>query len=60
MKHSGNVPLFNVPGTLFWEYSPEFHREPFPNIPGMYHGNIRRIFHKHIFAQWVRIFATLK
>ena len=40
MEHSGNIPIFNVPGTLFWEYSPEFHREPFPNIPGIYHGNI--------------------
>ena len=30
MEHSGNIHIFNVPGTLFWEYSPEFRRELFP------------------------------
>ena len=34
MDHSGNIPIFNIPGTLFWECSPEFHRELFPNISG--------------------------
>ena len=57
MEHSGNIPIFNIPGTLFWEYSPEFHRELFPNIPGIYHGNVPRIFHEHIFARSV---ATLR
>ena len=28
-------------------------REPFPNIPGIYYGNVPRIFHEHIFARWV-------
>ena len=53
MEHSGNITIFNIPGTLFWEYSPEFHRELFPNIPRICHGNVPRIFHKHIFARWV-------
>ena len=56
MEHSGNIPIFNIPGTLFWEYSTEFHRELFPNIPGIYHGNVPRIFHEHIFVRWVRAF----
>ena len=53
MEHSGNIPIFNIPGTLFWEYSPEFQRELFPNIPGKYFGNVPRTFHEHIFARWV-------
>ena len=36
MEHSGNIPIFNIPKTLFWEYSPEFHMELFPNILGIY------------------------
>ena len=28
---------------IIWEYSPEFHRELFPNIPGIYHENFPRI-----------------
>ena len=52
MEHSENIPIFNIPGTLFWEYSPPFHRELFPNITGIYHGNITRKFHAHIFARW--------
>ena len=43
MEHSGNILIFNIPGTLFWEYSSEFHRELFPNILGIYHGNVPRI-----------------
>ena len=38
---------------LFWEYSPEFHRDIFLNISGIYHGNAPGIFHEHIFARWV-------
>ena len=53
MEHSGNISIFNIPGTSFWEYSPEFHRQPFPNIPGIYDGNVPRIFHEHVFARWV-------
>ena len=30
----------------------EFHRERFPNIPRIYHWNVLRIFHEHIFARW--------
>ena len=55
MEHAGNIPIVNVPGTLFWEYSPEFHKELFPNIPGIYNGNVQRIFHKHRFVRWVII-----
>ena len=25
----------------------------FPNILGIYHGNVPRIFHEHIFTRWV-------
>ena len=53
MEHSVNIPIFNVPGILFCEYSLEFHREPSWNIPGIYHGNVLRIFHEHKFARWV-------
>ena len=60
MEHSGNIPIFSICGTLFWEYSPEFHREFFPNIPGIYHGNVLQIFHEHTFARWVAAkFLTL-
>ena len=51
MKYSGNISIFNIPGTLPREYSPEFHRELFPDIPGIYHGYVPRIFHEHIFAR---------
>ena len=53
MEQSGNIPIFSIPGTSFWKYSPEFHRKFFPNIPEIYYGNVPRIFHKHIFAWWV-------
>ena len=53
MEYSGNIPIFNIPGTLFWEYSPEFHKELFPNIPTIYHGIVPRIFDQHIYAPWV-------
>ena len=59
MEHSGNIPIFNIPRTLFWEYSPEFHRELFPNTPGIYHGNVPRKFHEHIFARWVMTINSL-
>ena len=32
---------------------PWFHWEYFPNIPGIPHGNVPRIFHGHIFAWWI-------
>ena len=38
---------------IIWEYSPKFNRKLFLNIPGIYHLNVSRIFHKHIFARWV-------
>ena len=50
MEHLGNI---------IWEYSPEFHGEPFSNIPGIYHGNVSRISYEHIFAQYVIIQQTL-
>ena len=50
MEHSVNIPIFNIHGTLFWEYSLEFHREPLANIQRIYHGNVPRIFREHIFA----------
>ena len=31
---------------IIWEYSPEFHRELFPNILRIYHGNVPRILHE--------------
>ena len=31
---------------IIWKYSLEFHREHFPNILGINHGNVPRIFHK--------------
>ena len=37
---------------IIWEYFREVHKELFPNIPGMHHGNVQRIFHEHIFTQW--------
>ena len=52
MEHSRNIPIFIIPGTSFWEFSPEFHREFSPNIPGIYYGNVPRIFHEHIVARW--------
>ena len=48
----GNISILNIFGILFWEYSPEFHGELFPNIRGIYHGNIPQIFHKYIFVRW--------
>ena len=62
MEHSRSILIFNIPGTLFWEYSPEFHRELFPNIPGIYHWNVPPIFHDHIFSRWVfmKIFMKIK
>ena len=31
---------------MIWEYSPEFHRELFPNILRIYHGNVPQILHE--------------
>ena len=61
MEHSGNIPIFNFPGTLFWEYSPEFHRELFPNISGIYHRNVPQIFREHIYARglYYKIFIKI-
>ena len=42
MKRSGNNPIFNIPGALFWD------------IPQYFIGNFFRIFHEHIFAWWVK------
>ena len=51
MEHSGNIPIFNIPGTLFGNIP--------RNVWNLFqifrecHGNVPRIFHKHIFARWV-------
>ena len=63
MEHSGNIPTFSIPRTFPREYSyiqyswnmpqgifPGISRERFPNIPGIYHGNVPRIFQEHIFC----------
>ena len=39
MEHSGYI-LYSIFSEHFWEYSPEFPCELFPNIPGIYHGNV--------------------
>ena len=44
---------------IFSEYSPEFHWEYFPNILGISHGNVPRIFHEHIFARWVQLLSKI-
>ena len=53
MEHSGNIPIFNIPGTIFreqysgnniCEYYSQFLRALFLNIPGIYHGNVPRIY----------------
>ena len=51
-KHSGNIPIFNILGTLFGNI-PGISQGTFPHIPGIYYGNVPRIFHEHIFAWWV-------
>ena len=48
----GNIRIFNIPGTFLREYSLDFHRGRFQNIPGIYHGSVPRIFLEHIFARW--------
>ena len=45
MEYSGNISIFNIPGTFPREYSPEFYRELFPNILEIYRGNVPRIVH---------------
>ena len=52
MEHSGNIPIFNILGTLFGGFFLEFHRGLFPNIPVICHGNVPQIFHELIFARW--------
>ena len=37
---------------IICEYSPEFHTEPFLDIPGTYHGKVPKIFHEYIFERW--------
>ena len=50
MEHSGNIPIFNIPGTLYFGNIP---RNFIGNWePGIYHENVPRIFHEHIFARW--------
>ena len=45
MEHSGNISIFSIPGS-------------FGNIPGIYHGNVSRIFHEHIFVRWVKLLIS--
>ena len=51
MSH-GTIRLFNIPETLFWNYSPEFYWELFPNAMGLSHGNVPPTFREYIFSQW--------
>ena len=46
MGGSGNIPIFNIPGTLFWNFIENFS----PIILGIYQGNVPKMFHEHIFA----------
>ena len=52
MEQSGNIPVFNIPGTLFWNIPLNFIGNFFPNILGISHGSVSQIFHKHIFVRW--------
>ena len=52
MEHSGNIPIFNIPGTLFGNISRNFKGNFFSDILGIYHGNIPLIFYEYIFPQW--------
>ena len=54
MKQSGSIPTFSISGTLFGNIARNFIENFFTNILGVYHGNIPRTFHKHIFARWER------
>ena len=38
--------LYSIFPERYLEYSPEFHRDLFPNTLGIYHGNVPRIFHE--------------
>ena len=49
----GEYSYIQYSRNIIWGYSPEFYRELFPNIPGIYHGNVPRIFHENIFARYV-------
>ena len=53
MKQPGNIPIFNIPGTLCRDIPRNFIGNFFPNILGIFKGNVRRIFQEHIFAWWV-------
>ena len=45
MEHSGNIPIFSMPGTFFGNIPRDIGRELFPDIAP-------RILHEHIFARW--------
>ena len=53
MEQPGNIPIFNIPGTLFWNIPRNFIGNFFPNILGTSQGNVPRILNEHIFARWV-------
>ena len=53
MEQSGNIPIFNIPRTLFRNIPQNFIGNFLLNILGISHGNVPRIFHKHVFALWV-------
>ena len=53
MEQSGNIPIFNIPGTLFRNIPENFIWNIFRNIVEIFHGNVPQIFRKHTFARWV-------
>ena len=55
MQHSRNILIFNIPRTLFGNIFRNFIGFFF-NISVIYHGNLPRIFHEHIFARWIVAF----
>ena len=53
MEQPGNIPMFNIPGTLLRNFPQNFIENYFQNILGISQGNVPRIFHEDIFARWV-------
>ena len=50
MEDSGNISIFNIPGTLFGIIPQNFLGNFFSNIPRIYNGDVPGIFHEYIFA----------
>ena len=52
MEQSENVPIFKIPGTLYSNIPQNFIGNFFPNILGISHGYVPRIFYEHMFVRW--------